>query len=86
MHKHEWVYQSDGGSAEWWSCGCGEQLTPSDVTDRLNATEELSAEDANFVAEALQEATNVHGVQQGFGRNPYCLTDALRAYAEVLDE
>ena len=48
------------------------------------ATGVLSAEDANLAAEALQEATNLHDVQQKFGGNPYYLTNALRIYANAL--
>ena len=35
------------------------------------------------VADLLQEATNEHGVDQGFDGNPYFLSDLLRRMAQV---
>ena len=40
--------------------------------------------DLETIADLLQEATNEHGVDQGFDGNPYFLSDLLRCMAQAL--
>ena len=53
-HVHEWVF-NDVGNA-WAVCtdlGCGEKMGPLVIARRLNATERLSAEDAEMFDNAI---------------------------------
>ena len=74
------------------ACGAKEDIAEDEINRRLNeyeklkrATEALSAVDANWCAGVLMEATNNHGVEQKFNRNPYYLADVLKAYADTLE-
>lgn len=90
--QHEW-----GPWHPWCSTyrcihpGCYKNMPSEEVAKRLNeyetlekATEALSAEDASWCAGVLMEATNNHGVEQKFNRNPYYLADVLKDYADIL--
>lgn len=97
QHECEWIpIDTNFGEieeAEWFVCEHYPAiLSREDVIARLNeyktlkkATEALSAVDASWCAGVLMEATNNHGVEQKFNRNPYYLADVLKAYADILE-
>jgi hypothetical protein len=60
-HRHEWDYEEGwdwgGGHFECTHRGCREKLFPStdEVLNRLNATEYLSADEAESIAHGLPD-------------------------------
>ena len=80
-HVHNWYQRGYG----FFCTECHESLTTTEAMRRLNATERLSAEDALWSAEVLNEATNDHGVNQAQGRKVYYLTQVHEAYASALE-
>ena len=84
-HVHEWEYVFvTTPDHHVFACKCGEYLDDDDVERRLNATERLSADAADYAAEFTQAGTNKHNMDQESEGNIYYLTDALRAYAAAL--
>ena len=84
---HKWKLYDDGSGA--FCVAHHEQacmMDRDDVERRLNATEELSGDVAEFGADFSQDATNKHGMSQEIEGNIYFLTEALMAYARVLED
>ena len=84
-HKHEWIIDWEDGRAfcRW---PCGKEMYFGEIERRLNATEELAIDTAEFGATFSREATNDHGMSQKIEGNIYFLTDALSSYAHALEE
>ena len=87
-HVHEWTWKP------WYEVrkfvciakDCHAILTTVEAERRLNATEKLSADAADYAAEFTQAGTNKHGMDQESEGNRYYLTDALRAYAAARED
>jgi len=60
-HNHEWYWDEvvDVGTLEVhgidYMCECGEELSRDEIVRRLNATEVLSANDAEWAGDELEE-------------------------------
>lgn len=84
MHKHEWIAGEDvtlSIKSHAAHCDCGVVMGCEELERRLNATEELSAEDVDLILFVMVENSIAFNASPERQR----IAKALRAYAERME-
>lgn len=87
-HVHEWREEYGTPLIDFYRCKCGEEILPPEIARRLNATERLSAVNAEMVADFIksEEGYKWHDDEVDYSWNLHEEFDALVAYASALKE